>query len=262
MTELYIEPITFENNGQKLTGLAHIPSQSKPPVIVMCHGWTGNMHSHGLFVRCAQSLCEEGFLVFRFDYRGSEHSEGDFSKITVKEEVSDFRMALKTVSKLDCDISRLGVLGYSLGGLVAIKGAKTLANALVLWAPVSNPVEEFKKILGPRKVSMLEKKGYTWYLKDPSPYRKKLRYKVGLPFWREIQSIHPLVDAKRINCPIRVIHGTEDESVDFRHSIDLMKNISSKNDLKLIENANHFFDSPDHEKQLIDLTVKWFKKWI
>ncbi|KON26947.1 hypothetical protein AC481_06195, partial [miscellaneous Crenarchaeota group archaeon SMTZ-80] len=106
------------------------------------------------------------------------------------------------------------------------------------------------------------KKGYTWYLKDPSPYRRKLRYKVGLPFWREIQSIHPLVDAKRINCPTRVIHGTEDESVDFRHSINLMKHISSKNDLKLIENANHFFDSPGHEQQLIDLTVKWFKKWV
>lgn len=262
MTKLFVDPIIFENHGQNIVGLLHVPSEPKPPVVVMCHGWTGNMHSHGLFVRCADTLCDEGFMVLRFDFRGSEHSDGDFSQITVSGEVSDLRKTLKMMSQLDCDTSRLGVLGYSLGGLVAVRGMKKEGKAMVLWAPTSNPVEEFRQILGSRRIGILKRKGYTWFTKDPSPYRRKVRFKVGRPFWLELQHMNPHAEAEGIECPMRVIHGVEDDMVDPQHSIELMEHVTAKSDLKLIENANHMFDEPEHAEKLINLTVEWFRKWV
>jgi alpha/beta superfamily hydrolase len=220
------------------------------------------MHSHGLFVECADALCDEGFMVLRFDFRGSEHSEGEFSQVTVREEVSDLRRTLKILSKLGCDHKRLGVLGYSLGGLVALKGAKEDAKAMVLWAPTSRPAEEFKRILGDAKILELERKGYTWFVKDPSPYRRTVRFKVGLPFWREIQRLNPAREAEVVKCPVRVIHGVKDDLVDYRHSIELVKHFPGQSDLKLIEDANHLFDKREHATRLVELTVEWFKKWV
>lgn len=258
---LFVDPVIIENRGRRMLGLLHVPSESNPPVVVMCHGWTGNMHSHGLFVECAEALCDEGFMVLRFDFRGSEHSEGEFSQVTVRGEVSDLRRVLKTLPKLGCDPNRLGVLGYSLGGLVTLMGAKN-AKAMVLWAPTSNPAEEFKRILGDGKLGELEKKGYTWFVKEPSPYRRTVRFKVGLPFWREIQRLNPVNEVEGLKCPVRVIHGVKDDLVDYRHSLELMKHLPANSDLKLVEDANHMFDQPEHASKLVKLTVEWFRKWI
>lgn len=259
---LFVDPIVIENRGHRMLGLLHVPSESNPPVVVMCHGWTGNMHSHGLFVECADALCDEGFMVLRFDFRGSEHSEGEFSQVTVEGEVSDLRKVLKTLPNLGCDCNRLGVLGYSLGGLVALRGAREAAKAMVLWAPTSRPAEEFKRILGEAKLAELERKGYTWFVKEPSPYRRTVKFKVGLPFWREIQRLNPAEEVEGLKCPVRVIHGVQDDLVDYRHSVELSKRLPINSDLKLIEGANHMFDQPEHASQLVKLTMEWFKKWV
>lgn len=94
MPELYQDPIFFVNKKERITGITHIPDALNHNAVIMLHGWTGNMHSHGHFIECAHRLCDAGFLVLRFDFRGSEHSEGNFEDITIKGGTSDFSEAL------------------------------------------------------------------------------------------------------------------------------------------------------------------------
>jgi alpha/beta superfamily hydrolase len=106
-------------------GVLHVPDDLKPeqkaPAIAMFHGFTGHKsETHRLFVRIARALCSAGFVVLRFDFRGSGDSDGDFEEMTVAGEVSDAEQAITFLSELPgVDEKTVGVIGLSMGGRVA-----------------------------------------------------------------------------------------------------------------------------------------------
>ncbi len=89
-----IKPVTFKNEEQKLVGILHVPigmkRGEKASGIAMFHGFTGNRtEAHRLFIHVARALSDSGFVVLRFDFRGSGDSDGEFDDMTVPGEVSD-----------------------------------------------------------------------------------------------------------------------------------------------------------------------------
>ncbi len=118
-------PVVFENEGQKLFGMIHMPEGKGPwPGVVFCHGFTGHkIETHCIFVKLAREMCRRGIAVLRFDFRGSGESEGLFEEMTVQGEISDAGKALEFLAGYKgIDPSRIGLLGFSLGGLVASIG--------------------------------------------------------------------------------------------------------------------------------------------
>ncbi|MEM4246084.1 MAG: alpha/beta fold hydrolase [Candidatus Bathyarchaeia archaeon] len=262
MGELYQDPVNFWNCGERISGLLHIPEEDNPPSVIMCHGWTGNMHSHGLFVECASRLCEAGFAVLRFDFRGSEHSEGRFEDMTVMGEVSDLAAALTFLKKRGYAPSRTGFLGYSLGGLISILGWKSFIGAMALWSTTLKPREVFERIIGSRGLREIAEKGYSLYRKDPSPYRQRLRFKVGRPFFESILKIRPEAKASKVSCPVIIIHGDRDDIVDVSQSRDLFKLLTGPKELTVIEGADHYFNGEAQRERLYSKTVDWFIRWL
>jgi len=262
MPELYQDPVMFQNHGKRILGLLHFPDGGKPAAVIMNHGWTGNMHSHGLFVECARQLCEDGFMVLRYDFCGSEHSEGSFEGMTVRSEVSDFKAALKVVADRGCDPARIGALGYSLGSLVSMIGWDRRVKAMVLWSSTLRPVEVFTGLVGQKGLRQIAAGGHTWYRKDPSPYRRRVRFKVGRPFFREIKRVDVTAKAGRICCPISIIHGDKDDVVSVNQSRELFSLINDPKRLTVIEGANHFFETEEQRKRLYETTREWLRKWL
>lgn len=114
--------VSFMNEGEKLAGVLHIPNSIPASTVVFCHGFTGNrIESHRLFVHAARELCRKGFVVLRFDFRGSGESEGSFESKTVSGEMSDLKKALDWLQQRE-EVRRdkIGALGLSLGGAVVL----------------------------------------------------------------------------------------------------------------------------------------------
>jgi esterase/lipase len=262
MRELYQDPINFSVNNQRITGLLHIPEQENHFAIIMCHGWTGNLHSHGLFVECAKKLCESGYTVLRFDYRGSEHSEGIFENITIKSEIHDLIAAIKFISRKKGCNNRIGILGYSLGSLISLLAWKKEIKAMVLWSSIFRPLHVFTRIIGEKKIQELKKCGYTIYLKTPSPYRYRLEYRIGISFFEDIKTINIKNKVKNIKCPISIIHGNKDITVSSIESEALYNHLRNTKELTMINGANHFFEKEEHRKQLYETSIKWFNRWL
>ncbi|MDR3664325.1 MAG: alpha/beta hydrolase [Mycobacterium sp.] len=85
----------------------------------------------------AQQLCERGFVVLRFDYRGTGDSAGELGSDSA---LSDYQDSIRTaVEYLQASgVACVGLVGLRMGALLAAITADSIAgvSALVLWDPV------------------------------------------------------------------------------------------------------------------------------
>jgi uncharacterized protein len=228
------ENVMFESQGQKLAGILHVPERSKPPFVVASHGLLSGKGSEK-YVALADRLDREGIALLRFDYRGCGESEGNWEDSTVTGRIADLQAAIAFVASHPKLGGRMGLLGSSLGGYIAlIAGSGDLrVTATVTWSTPfhldgleSPPVEGFPP-LGKR------------FFEDLPNHR-----------------LHPLLPAVS-NC--MVIHGEADEIVPFDQSWEIFQSLGSPKEIHVLEQADHRFMNPLHRTRVMDLTARWFK---
>ncbi len=137
------DEITLLNGGQKMFGVIHRPvGVKRAPAVLMCHGFAGTkVGRFRIYVRLAEALARRGIASMRIDFRGCGDSEGAFQHTTLSGQVEDAMLALKWLGEdEDIDISRLGVMGRSLGAPVALltSGRFGGIKSLAIWAAVFN----------------------------------------------------------------------------------------------------------------------------
>ena len=118
------DKITFRSNGFTLSGIVHVPDDMKPgekrPALMVLHGF-GNNKDSANSMNPAELFCRWGYVTFRFDFRGCGESEGERGKVICLEQVEDIRAAVDCLSQRpEIDPQRIGVVGSSFGGAVAI----------------------------------------------------------------------------------------------------------------------------------------------
>jgi uncharacterized protein len=120
------QTVTFTSDGLALKGFLHVPDGAeKRPGLVLCHGFGGSCRGAG-HPELAKALAAAGYVVLRFDFRGCGQSEGTRGDVIVDEEIADLRHALDfLLAQPQVDTARIGVIGASLGGSVAIEVAAT-----------------------------------------------------------------------------------------------------------------------------------------
>jgi alpha/beta superfamily hydrolase len=117
----------------------HFPETKGPwPAVVVCHPhplYGGTMSANVVFGIC-QALAEKNVAALRFNFRGVGKSGGDFGEgIAEQEDVKaalDFALANENIDK-----ERIGLAGYSFGGMVALPVAlrDERVKRLVLVSP-------------------------------------------------------------------------------------------------------------------------------
>ncbi len=256
------EKVVFENKGEKIVGIFHMPDSKNPPAVIMSHGWTGNKNEHGLFINAAREFCKNGFAVLRFDFRGSGESEGKFEDINFTEEASDLKSAISFMKKQNVDRNKIGLLGLSMGAAVSVLAYNPEIRAIVLWSPAIHTKEIFLKIMGEKVVKEIEQKGYYDLHKEPHEWRTETESKISKKFLDEARSLDIPSIFKKIACPTIIIHGSNDEVVDLKFSKQLVKRGGKNRFLEIVEGADHVFNAPEHEKQVVALSLNFFKKWL
>ena len=132
--------IAFKSKDVNLEGVIASPQELSGPFpgVVVCHPnpLFGGSMDNGVVLAVCRALVEEGFLTFRFNFRGVGDSEGTFTK--GEKEQEDVRAALNLLRRWPgVDKRRLGLVGYSFGAsmvLTALSRYKA-AGAFVLISP-------------------------------------------------------------------------------------------------------------------------------
>jgi alpha/beta superfamily hydrolase len=137
------EHTTIPSGDITLEACWHFPDIKTPwPAVVVCHPhplYGGNMSSNVVFGIC-QALAERDIAALRFNFRGVGQSGGEFGEsIAEQADVKaalDFALANDGINK-----ERIGLAGYSFGGMVALPVALSDARVKIL-ALVSPALDE------------------------------------------------------------------------------------------------------------------------
>lgn len=233
-----------------LRGLCHQPSKTPAPCIILFHGFTGSKQEASfLFTKLSRQLENEGLGVIRFDFSGSGDSDGEFQDMTFGGEVNEAVHILRYAQSLDwVDSSRISLLGFSMGGAVATQVAKRFPNdiyKLGLWAPAG----------------IMNKKAVLYYDHErvrPDGTIDLGGLLLGRGFYDELKDWDLFADIDNYKGPVRVFHGTNDETVPIEIS---ERYLSIYNDASLtpIQDANHTFAKIEWQEALLQETVAFYK---
>lgn len=237
------EHVWINSRNKKLSAMIHHPSNDvDPPIVIICHGFTGEkIGGSQFYLNIANSIETAGFAVLRFDYAGSGESEGTFAVDTT---ITGWKTDLQnTINYIKEDSiykkSKIFILGHSLGGSIALlhEDPERLISGRIGVAPEILPEENYRnKILGPELWSA-SKNGQTI-----SHFFGK-SYSLEPYFVQDILEHHhnTLEASKAYNCPVLLIHGTEDDAVSADFSKLFYEQYSGPKTLTLIDNADHGF---------------------
>ena len=202
-----------------------LPRPETDRVIIGCVGYRGNKwHLVGI----GTALWRAGFNVLLFDYYG--HGADLGRRISLGyHEVNDFLAALDYAERRIPN-TRVGVLGYSMGGAIAIMGVALRKEVLALVA--DSPFTRHADVVADNVRKMLHLPG--------KPIAQLADY-----FLPRIAGYHH-ADVEPINSiaeiaprPLLLIHGTEDETAPLRHAYENFAAAREPKELWIGEGAIH-----------------------
>lgn len=139
-----VAEVTVMNGARAVPATVVIPDGDGPfPAVVMNHGHGGGRQEGGGFARLATALADAGIITIRMDFPGTGDSKEPFTEGYLSNMISDSNVSLAyLLANYPADPERLGILGYSMGGRIALTIGASPDNpykAMGLLAPSANP---------------------------------------------------------------------------------------------------------------------------
>ncbi|MGQ9542637.1 MAG: alpha/beta hydrolase [Candidatus Bathyarchaeia archaeon] len=237
-----LERLTFKSKGQKMLGVLYHPANvEKPSSVLILHGFPGIEKNYDL----AYALCQNGLASMIFHYRGCWGSGGTYSFLGCLDD------AVKAMEELtrreDVCGDNVAVVGHSFGGLVAIHlSAHTKkARATVAISPLAN-IEENLPI---QSRKLIFRRGI--------PFVKGLTMRRAMTEFDTIARSHdPITYVNEVSpSPILFIHGSDDDIVPPKCSLDLFRKAGEPKDLLIVRGVDHIFAG--RRRAVINRIVRW-----
>jgi dipeptidyl aminopeptidase/acylaminoacyl peptidase len=253
--ELFCE---VSSRGQTMRGFLHRPENfsaaRRYPAVLFLHGLGGNhIESHRFFVLAARRLAAQNILAARFDFLGSGNSDGEFCDVTPDTELQDALVLLQWLqSQPGVDRTRIGLIGFSLGGLLATYAATRFdVKALCLWAATAHMYRRMKEKSTPQSSAMLKLRG--WHDINGN--------KTSRAFFDSAAKLQPLTEAKKFRGRVLILHGEGDDIVPVEEAREYSQAFAACHPaLKILPNADHGFNKVEWADEVIETTAKWLAK--
>ena len=237
--------------GEPIHGDLRLPRESGPhPAVVCCHGFKG-FKDWGFHPWLGERLAQAGLAAvhFNFSRNGVRAADGDiedleaFGENTLSIERDDLDVVLDAVLTgalgEGIDASRVGLLGHSRGGGIALLGAaeRPEPSALVTWASVSR----FDRIDDEAVLAEWRRKG----VYEVANARTGQRLPMGVAFLDDVLANRARLDlaeaARRLRVPWLLAHGRADETVPFAEAEALHAASGRRALLLALDAAGHTF---------------------
>lgn len=244
--------VQFKNgNGLMLRGFVHEPKEFDT-VIVFLHGFPADS-KYIVSTRIGPSLETLGYLVLRFDFGGTDTSEGKLEDKRMSKDTEDVKYAIDFLAK-KYGFRKLVIVGHSSGAVNASLYAHRdkRVDGIVLLGGVGNLSEAVHYDFTDEQVRDFWTKGYITY-NNPA---KKWIHKKRLPkaFYDEYFTLDVLGSLHRFKRPVLIIHGEEDRSVPvWKDPIELFQAANEPKKLVIVKAADHKFTKSSHWKKVISL---------
>ncbi len=230
-------PFAVEISGSAVSGKLHWPhvrDEAGPAaVVLLCDGLLDvNKKTEELCARIIESLTQAGLAVAEYSARRSDLAVGSNHQPSAVEMIDDASAVLRWLMLRDeLDLTRVGVLGYSFGAIVAACLARRTDQIarLCLLAPVSAEavLSATQRTDGSTLLTSLG-------LED-----------VAEGFFTDLGTLDPLHSAAVHDRPTLILHGAADEDVlpelSFAYS-DAIELADHQAQHTLVAHADHFFE--------------------
>ena len=277
--EVLETPFTVQGGtGDPVRGDLRRPRGEGPfPLVLVCHGFTAHK-DWGPFPFIGRALARAGFAsaVFNFSHNGMappfrRFTELEkFSRNTIGRELADVRALLDAArgGKFPgADASRIGIMGHSRGGGVALVAASADAGirAVVGWGTIAT----FHRFTAHQRQAW-ERDGFLPV--TVRGVRTRLRY--GIEVLRDLEANAGAYDIRRaaamLRAPLLLVHGEADVSVKPEEARTLLEAAqSAKATLEVIPGTGHAFGA-EHPfagstpalDRAIRATIDWFRMYL
>ena len=212
------ETVSIEANGRTIPAVVTLPVGEGPfPAVVLNHGHGGNKDEGTGFGGIAEALAEAGIASIRMDFPGCGDSTEPFTENTLSNMIADSNAAKDyLVANYPVDADKLGILGYSMGGRVALEIITAEDNpykATLILSGLSTPGDEAIANILPEgmtvedAIAVAEEKGSYDYT---TQYGQNLSLSAQ---WFTDMLVDPLANIDNYTGPMLVIHGDKDDVV-------------------------------------------------
>lgn len=228
-----VEYITYKaRDGETINGYVTVPNGEGPfPLVVMPHGGPYVSETVDRFDEWSQMLANNGYMVLQPQYRGSQKYGLEFYKSAfingseagraMQDDKDDGALYLVKQGLVDPD--RMAMFGWSYGGYAALIAAARddqIYQCVIAGAAVTDPDMQMDyyryRIEGSAKIEQLT----TWD-----------------------GAVSPIKEVKKINVPMLVVHGDNDQRVPPEHFdkyIDELDRAGIDYQKLILEGADHF----------------------
>ena len=247
------QKISIDGDHGKLAAVLQTPDgAAKYPLVIICHGFTGNKNSL-LLKSLANQLETRGIASIRFDFNGHGKSAGKFQNMTVLNEIEDAKKVYDYARTLP-NVTSISIAGHSQGGVVASMlagelGAKKI-KAVVLMAPAAVLRDDALRgnLFGAHYNALKPPK----FVKIHGG-----KLKVGRNYILTAQTLPIYETAEKFHGPALMIHGTGDVVVPYTYSLSYKK-IYKHGEIELLDGADHGFSK--NERRTAKIAADFFAR--
>ncbi len=225
----------------------------------MVHGDNANRSdSKTGMLDIARALSQRGFGIFMFDMRGRGDSPAAISSSGYYERL-DLQGASDYLVSNGADRSRIGVLGFSLGGAVALLAGSNPNN---FGAIVSDSAFA--------DLSLVLKGAMTGVKRPLALWFPGMKFMARALYGIDIADVSPARAIARSDTPVLVIHGEEDGVIPVEHARLLGRAIGASFDeieageetVWIVPGAGHTGAFRTQPKTYIDKVARFFEKHL
>ena len=201
----------------------------------------------------AQVLHQAGYSTFLFDFHGRGESDGDAVTLGFREQRDASEAVIYLRSRGDVDMTRLGVLGVSMGGSVAILAAarEPEIKAVIADSPFAS-------------ADLAVEEGFTRVVGLPAfPFApitlQLIRWRVGFAPQDIVPKEHIADISPR---PVLLIHGLDDAKVSPDNSRILYEAAREPKELWLIPGGTHTCGLRENPEEYSRRILEFFDRYL
>lgn len=285
---------TVFSANHALEAILQLPDTQQPaPGIVFCNGYAATKE---MFIEMAAYFNRHGYATLQFDYRGT-HGENKGRLLCGTEWLEDVDSAISYLgSEPGVDKNRIGLAGVSMGGGLTV--IQTALDHRIKCAYVMAPCATAYGMMEERWIRNRGEAQWNEFLKEIEEdnvnrargHQSKIlstAYASGeamvdttnlmeaaqdnpdaitaIPLEsidNSLKYFNPLSLAGQIQIPVFYIHGDADFTVPYHWSEQLYAQTNSEKRLHIIPGASHVLPECEHRKEVFDLGLEWFDKYL
>lgn len=244
------------------------PEDSEAAVLLV-HGFVGGSNN---FWELPQRLADEGYRVRAMRLPGHGTTPADFAATPA----SEFPLAvLRELRALKTKHDRVYLVGHSMGGTLSVlAAAMEPVDGLVLAAPYFGVTYQWYYVLPPERWTKLTAPLVKWVYKS-RPFirvnREEAKDEILSYVWIPAEGSKTLVELgesandpfvlEQIECPVLLLHGTEDFAASPEAAEQAFQQITAKDKtLHWYENSDHHLFWDYDREAVIEQTVDFLNR--